>query len=208
MENKMKRLLTFAATIMALGSASAASIEAKMAKVLVADAPGDRTSAGYELLEMNYVLIKDDAKVSSQPIQTQAIIKTAPSANAGTAVVKLDEVVTPKLSGIGGAFNEQGGEAFMSLPEAVRKKVAETLFNPKTGAGLTFCRTAIGASDFGLGAYSYSETADDYEMKHFSVERDAKSVIPFIRAAQAENSELRIFASPWSPPGWMKWSRG
>ncbi|MDX2431697.1 MAG: beta-glycosidase, partial [Bacteroides sp.] len=49
-----------------------------------------------------------------------------------------------------------------------------------------------------------SETPEDYEMKHFSVARDESSVIPFINAAYLQNSELKIFASPWSPPGWMK----
>jgi glucosylceramidase len=160
---------------------------------------------GYELQKMNYVLISEDAAVSAQPIVSEPVAGAAADhKNGATVVVKLDDVVQSNLAGIGGAFNEQGGEAFMSLSEAERKKVAEALFNPTTGAGLTFCRTAIGSSDFGLGAYSYSETPDDYKMKDFSVERDTTSVIPFMHAAQAENSELKIFASPWSPPGWMK----
>jgi glucosylceramidase len=125
--------------------------------------------------------------------------------NADAAIsVYLDSIVHPNLWGIGGAFNEQGGEAFMSLPAADRKLLAEALFSPTKGAGFSFCRTAIGSSDFGLSAYSYSETPDDFEMKHFSVERDTKTVIPFILAAKEENPGLKMFASPWSPPGWMK----
>ena len=89
----------------------------------------------------------------------------------------------------------------MSLPAADRKLLAEALFSPTKGAGFSFCRTAVGSSDFGLSAYSYSETPDDYEMKHFSVERDTKTVIPFILAAKRESPDLEIFASPWSPRG-------
>ncbi|MEI6892102.1 MAG: hypothetical protein V5783_08030 [Pontiella sp.] len=156
----------------------------------------------YQLAEINYVVL-DGSSVKADPILTLLDVN-ASSDDSEAVHIDLDEVIHPNLSGIGGAFNEQGGEAFMRLSKDNRAILAEALFNPETGAGLTLCRTAIGASDFGLGAYSYSETADDYKMKDFSVERDTTSVIPFIRAAMAENPDLTIFASPWSPPGWMK----
>ena len=166
---------------------------------------GVAVSAGsYRPVEQHTVDLADSASVSSQPIRSTAFKPATGSSAESVISVNLDEVVHPKLAGIGGAFNEIGGEAFMSLPEVKRKAVAEALFSPENGAGLTLCRTAIGSSDFGLSEYSYSETADDFKMEHFSVERDTKSVLPFIRAAQAENPQLRIFASPWSPPGWMK----
>jgi glucosylceramidase len=161
-------------------------------------------AGSYTPVERCFIELSDGATVSSHPIQS-APFKAVKGLTGGAVVeVKLNDVIQPKLAGLGGAFNEIGGEAFMSLSLDSRKAVAEALFNPEKGAGLTLCRTAIGSSDFGLSEYSYSETPDDYEMKHFSVERDTKSVIPFILAAQAENPQLRIFASPWSPPGWMK----
>jgi glucosylceramidase len=157
----------------------------------------------YKSVELHFVDLSDDAVVSIQPVQSTPF-KEAHGKADGTVTVELDEVLNPNLKGIGGAFNEIGGEAFMSLPKKDRKAVAEALFSPEKGAGLSLCRTAIGSSDFGLSAYSYSETPADYDMKHFSVERDTQSVIPFILAARMENPGLRIFASPWSPPGWMK----
>ena len=146
-----------------------------------------------ELAEMNYVVLADGVEITAKPIVTVSDVK-APAGDAEkTLTVNLDKVIHPSLAGLGGAFNEQGGEAFMRLSEDARNELAEALFNPKTGAGLTLCRTAIGASDFGLGAYSYSETPKDYRMTRFSVERDTTSVIPFIRAAMAENPELKIY---------------
>jgi glucosylceramidase len=157
----------------------------------------------YQLAEMNYVVL-DGAAVKADPIRTVSDVKASSSDPEKVVTVKVDEVLNSSLAGLGGAFNEQGGEAFMTLPEASRKQLTEALFNPKTGAGFSLCRTAIGSSDFGLSAYSYAETPDDYKMKDFSVERDTTSVIPFIRAAMVENPDLKMFASPWSPPGWMK----
>jgi glucosylceramidase len=161
-------------------------------------------NAEYQLKSLNYVDLSDGAEVSAQPIKTIAPVVTSSNQTREKILIKLDSVRNDHLTGIGGAFNEQGGEAFMRLPENMRKELAEALFNPTSGAGFSMNRTAVGASDFGLGAYSYSETPNDYKMEHFSVERDTKSVIPFIRAALAENPGMHIFASPWSPPGWMK----
>lgn len=158
----------------------------------------------YKKATLSYVVLSEGEKITAQPVKTESIkLKKSKSPDAIISV-DLTTVLNSNLTGVGGAFNEQGGEAFMSLSKTERKKLAEALFNPETGSGFTLCRTAVGSSDFGLSAYSYSEVAEDYEMKSFSVARDEKSVIPFILAAKAENPDLKIFASPWSPPGWMK----
>jgi glucosylceramidase len=159
---------------------------------------------GFTPAELNYVNLADDANVTAQPVLTAPLAAVAADDAAETVFVDLEQVIHPNLTGIGGAFNEIGGDAFVKLSAEKQKELAEALFNPETGSGLTLCRTAIGASDFGLSEYSYSEVADDYEMKHFSIDRDVPTVIAFINAAQAENEDLSIFASPWSPPAWMK----
>ncbi|MDO7137583.1 glycoside hydrolase family 30 protein [Algibacter lectus] len=110
------------------------------------------------------------------------------------------------LEGFGGAFNEIGGEALMSLPSALKDQVIKNLFSLNQGAALVFNRTAVGASDFGINAYSYAEKADDYKMKHFSIEREETTVIPYLQKAFKANPDLKLFASPWSPPAWMKYS--
>ncbi len=113
------------------------------------------------------------------------------------------EISFQTIEGIGGAFNEIGGEAFMALEKSQRKKLINMLFSSDE-AGFSFCRTAMGASDFGLDAYAYSEVAEDYEMKYFSIDRDLKYVLPYISSAFEINPDLILFASPWSPPAWMK----
>ena len=176
-----------------------------LASFLVQLSACSQSSMKFAKAELNYIDLSDDAQISAQPVKTKIIeLEITNSSDTTAIIVHFDSIVHSNLSGIGGAFNEQGGEAFMTLPETSRKELAEALFNPSKGSGFSYCRTAVGASDFGLSAYSYSETAEDYEMKHFSVERDTKSVIPFILAAKAENPDMQLFASPWSPPGWMK----
>jgi glucosylceramidase len=108
------------------------------------------------------------------------------------------------LEGIGGAFNEQGGEAITHLREKARERMLTALFDPNEGAGLNFCRVPIGASDFALYAWSLNDSKGDYPMTHFSTRRDERYLIPFIQAARAINPAMRLHACPWSPPGWLK----
>jgi glucosylceramidase len=65
----------------------------------------------------------------------------------------------------------------------------------------------VGANDFSLDWYSYDETEGDFDMKNFSIENDLKTLIPFIKEARKQNPGLKIWASPWSPPAWMKWNK-
>jgi glucosylceramidase len=105
--------------------------------------------------------------------------------------------------GLGGAVSELGAQALNRLPGRLRRKFFAAVFGPR-GANLSWIRLPVGASDFTLGAYSFSEAADDYDMARFSIERDRQCLIPYIRAAMDANPNLRVHASPWSPPGWMK----
>lgn len=107
------------------------------------------------------------------------------------------------MQGIGAAFSEIGSKAIFSLDPEQREKLMADLFS-KEGAGFTYCRLPVGASDFALDAYSFSEVPDDYEMKYFDLSRDEKCMIPFIKEAMKHNPGLKIHASPWAPPAWMK----
>jgi len=109
------------------------------------------------------------------------------------------------IDGFGGCFNERGWESLDALPEATREQVLRDLFaTDGDGCRFTLARTPIGASDYAMDWYSLADTPEDYELKDFSIQRDRKLLIPFIKAAQSHNPDLKIWASPWCPPTWMK----
>jgi O-glycosyl hydrolase len=62
-------------------------------------------------------------------------------------------------------------------------------------------------NNFSLDWYSYNETEGDFEMKNFTIANDLKTLVPFINEAQQFAPNLKIWASPWSPPSWMKWNK-
>lgn len=109
-----------------------------------------------------------------------------------------------EIEGFGASFNELGWTSLASLTEAQRDNIMHELFAPGVGANLTLCRMPIGANDFSRDWYSYDETDGDFALAHFSIANDLETLVPFIRAAQKHQPELRLWASPWSPPTWMK----
>ncbi|MDR2889583.1 MAG: glycosyl hydrolase, partial [Lachnospiraceae bacterium] len=121
------------------------------------------------------------------------------------ASLVLDGQEYQRMNGFGACFNELGYRALLHLPEQEQEKLLEEIFSIAEGkTGFTMCRLPIGGNDYSFDWYSLNETAGDFEMKHFSVERDKKALIPYIKRAQKYNQDLKFFASPWSPPTWMK----
>jgi len=144
-----------------------------------------------------------EQQVSAQPVREGKPASRATQKPAAT--IRIDTTKRYQtMAGLGAAFSEIGTLGFLSLPLEEQQALLTSLFDVKNGAGFAMCRLPVGSSDFAKSAYSYAETPDDYEMKAFSLERDRKSLIPVVRAACVKNPALALFASPWSPPGWMK----
>jgi glucosylceramidase len=137
------------------------------------------------------------------PWQTQELAKPGWRWDALNLNVDLS-ATAQTMEGFGGCFNELGWTSLSKLSDGDRESVFRELFDPLAGARFSLCRMPIGANDFALKAYSYDETKEDFELKHFSIENDRATLIPFIHAAQRYQPKLRVWASPWSPPSWMK----
>lgn len=105
--------------------------------------------------------------------------------------------------GFGGTFNELGWDALQHLPSQEQDKVMTSLFS-KDGTHFALARTPIGASDYAFGYYSYNDVKDDYTMRNFSIDRDRYILIPYIKEALKVRPDLKLWASPWTPPAWMK----
>lgn len=112
-----------------------------------------------------------------------------------------------KIEGFGACFNELGWTSLNELSETDRADIMRELFHPEQGARFTVCRMPVAANDFSRDWYSYNEVPEDFEMKNFSIDNDKETLIPFIKEALNIQPHLRIWASPWCPPSWMKYNR-
>jgi len=108
-----------------------------------------------------------------------------------------------KYLGIGGAITDASSEVFATLNETQQNKLLESLYG-KDGIGYNIIRTSIHSSDFGLGSFTYVKEGDA-DLKTFSIEKDKEKRIPFIKKAiDLIKDDLVFYASPWSPPAFMK----
>ena len=119
------------------------------------------------------------------------------------AMLEADGRAYQRMEGFGGCFNELGYRALSHLSSTDRAALLTELYTPQH-ANFNLCRLPIGANDYAEDWYSLDETPGDYALEHFSIERDKHCLIPYIKEAQRYQPEMKLFASPWSPPTWMK----
>jgi glucosylceramidase len=109
------------------------------------------------------------------------------------------------ILGYGAAFTDAACYNISTLTEAAREALLNDLLSPEA-MGLSVSRICVGQSDYGRVAYNYDDTADDVELKDFSLDYDRAYILPTLRQARKVNPNLFLLSSPWSPPGWMKTS--
>ncbi|MFM6977965.1 MAG: glycoside hydrolase family 30 protein, partial [Micrococcales bacterium] len=127
------------------------------------------------------------------------------SSAAGMPDIFIDTKKTAQsIEGFGASFNEYGWTSLAHLSSEDREEVLRALFEPGKGLNLALCRMPVAANDFSRDWYSYDEVDGDFELEHFSIANDEETLIPFINAAKRYQPNLQLWASPWSPPTWMK----
>ena len=125
-----------------------------------------------------------------------------------TLETELAVFVNPKKTfqeylGIGGAITDASSEVFATLNKEQQEEFLQAYFG-KNGINYNIIRTSIHSSDFGLGSHTYVDEGDA-ALKTFSIEKDKEKRIPFIkRAIELIEDDLVFYASPWSPPAFMK----
>jgi glucosylceramidase len=130
-------------------------------------------------------------------------------APAGAPVVTVDPARTYQtMDGFGASITDSSAALLYRLPAAQRDSVMTSLFSVTGGIGLSFLRQPVGASDFVAGPhYTYDDLPagqTDLTMARFSIAHDEAQILPLLRRARQLNPQLKVMATPWSPPAWMK----
>jgi glucosylceramidase len=119
-----------------------------------------------------------------------------------TIVIQRRRKLQPIL-GFGAALTDAACYMINQMPEATQEQLLHELFDPKQ-MGFSVCRLCIGSSDYARTLYSYDEGEPDPQLERFSIEHDRAYILPVLRRAREINPDIFLFASPWSPPSWMK----
>jgi len=151
-------------------------------------------------------LTTDDQHSKLEP---QPAVAFAPASTAENPVV-VDEARTYQtIEGFGASFTDSSAYLLNRVATAsARAEAMRLLFTRVAGGiGLSFIRNPMGASDLARTHYSYDDLPagqTDPTLEHFSVAHDEQDIIPLLLEARRLNSQMKIMATPWSPPGWMK----
>lgn len=107
------------------------------------------------------------------------------------------------FAGLGAALTDAAAWILHRMPTDRRAALLRDLFT-EAGVNLGVVRLNIGASDYSTGLYCYDDTPGDVSMHEFSLARDEGYLIPMMNEILSVRPDTFVFASPWSPPGWMK----
>ena len=139
-------------------------------------------------------------------LQQQAPISFAGTSAAANQTVTVNENTQyQSFIGAGASFTDTAAWLMNSsgaLSATTRNQVMTALFSPTSGIGLDFTRNPMGASDLARSNYVFDSTCCD--LSDFSIGHDLADVLPLTKQAQQLNPDLKIMATPWTAPPWMK----
>jgi glucosylceramidase len=129
---------------------------------------------------------------------------------ASDLVIDVDSKQTfQTMDGFG--FSLTGGSAYLlktKLTDAKRKQLLEELFLTRdNGIGISYLRISVGASDLDDHVFSYDDVKSaqpDVALDSFTIKADQQYLIPVLKEIISLNPQIKIMASPWSAPAWMK----
>lgn len=135
---------------------------------------------------------KKSFEPARQPLETEVAVFVNPNKTFQTFL------------GIGGAITDASAETFAKLSAEKQDELLKAYYDQQDGIAYSLARTSIHSCDFSSGSYTYVSD-EDKELKTFSIAHDQQYRIPLIKKAIAvAGGKLLLFASPWSPPAFMK----
>lgn len=161
---------------------------------------------------------------SGNKLALEANVSFQPAASGAIVLTVWPDSLKQVIDGIGTSFTESSAFVLAHLDPALRQQVMRSIYGAE-GANFSLTRTHIGSCDFSVeGKYSYADVWDDAALKSFSIAPDkagfdpqrypgikdaSYDLLPMIKEALAikagqKDGELRIIASAWTAPPWMK----
>jgi glucosylceramidase len=175
-------------------------------------APPRAALAAGETVSVWLTTTSDSAgRTVTQGLAQQPAATFSSGTGGGGQQITVDEATTyQQFEGAGASMTDTAAWLLNSsgaLSAATRDDVLRRLFDPATGIGLSFLRNPIGASDLARFDYTFDDMPPgqtDPQLSQFSIAHDLVDVLPLTRQARSLNPALRVMATPWSGPGWMK----
>ncbi|MDE3212048.1 MAG: glucosylceramidase, partial [Bacteroidota bacterium] len=142
-------------------------------------------------------------------LQKQSTLLSFGTTSNGFPNIDIDTSVTyQSIDGFGFALTGGSAKAINGLNAADKASLLQELFgNGANSIGISYLRISIGASDLNDSVFSYDDIPagqTDTGLVHFSLGPDQTTLVPLLQQILQINPSIRIIATPWSAPVWMK----
>lgn len=156
--------------------------------------------------EVDFWLTKGD---KSALLEKQSTILSFGTVANAFPVINVDSAaVFQQIDGFGYTLTGGSAQLINNLPDNQKTSLLQELFGRQTGnIGINYIRLSMGASDLDEAVFSYNDLASgetDINLTKFSIQKDQLHLIPILKRILAIQPGIKILATPWSPPVWMK----
>lgn len=173
----------------------------------------------FKIMMYVFILILSTGKMNAQTVtpwitsgdqtkllQQQATVSFGSNSGSNPSTVTINAGTTYQtMDGFGYTLTEGSCEVISGMAATQQNQLLNDLYNPTTGLNANVVRISIAASDLSSSSYSYNETSGDVNMNNFSLNGpDLTYLIPIIKKILLINPNIKILATPWSAPRWMK----
>lgn len=153
------------------------------------------------------VVVRTSADGSQRLAHDTLVLAADPDTAGPTIHIDTADSLQP-VEGFGYTLTGGSAQLLHRMRAPARTRLLQELFgNGPGGIGVSYLRLSIGASDLDSAVFSYDDLppgARDPGLVRFSIARDEEHLIPLLREILAINPSIRLMATPWSPPPWMK----
>lgn len=137
-----------------------------------------------------------DLQESTLPFSRKSGMETA------TTIKLIPSETYQTMDGFGVAITGSTCYNLMRMTAENRRLFLTETFSDQSGYGFSYCRVAIGCSDFSLSEYT---CCDKPGIENFGLtDEENNYVIPILKEILAIKPDLKIMGTPWTPPLWMK----
>jgi len=155
--------------------------------------------------EVDFWLTRANGSVKLEKQTT--VLGFTTTANSYQNIEVNDTQLFQAVDGFGFTLTGGSAHAINQLATSKKQELLQELFGSGTNAiSINYLRISIGASDLNGTVFSYDDMPSgqtDINLTHFSLTPDAE-LIQMLKDILIINPNIKIMATPWSPPVWMK----
>ena len=140
---------------------------------------------------------------SGKRMEHQAVKDLETTTQAGTRITLQPGQTYQTIDGFGWMLNQASAKLLMQLPANTRHDLLEELYGAR-GLNASMVRVAIGACDLSESDYTYAESEDETLANFAIAQQDLNSVVPVLQEILTINPDVKVLATPWTAPVWMK----